>query len=148
MKKCFAMLVMAGLISSFAVPAFAIKPIADQFKEVYASPDSKDSSDAFKALVKDAGCNVCHVKEGDKKKESGRNPYGKALGQALKDAEFPVKDFGKDGKNTKLVAQLKDAFKKIADKKAGGSDKTFAERMKAGELPGGDKDGKGLPEAK
>lgn len=148
MKKFLAMLVMAGLVSGLSIPAFAIKPIADQFKEVYASPDSKDSSDAFKAAVKDAGCNICHVKDGDKKKESGRNPYGKALHEALKEAKFPVKDFGKDAKNAQLIGQLRDAFKKVAEKKAGGTDKTFAARMKAGELPGGDKDGKGLPEAK
>ena len=140
------MLVMVGLVSSFAMPAFAIKPLADQFKEVYASADSKDSSDAFKALVKDAGCNVCHVKDADKKKV--RNPYGVALHKALEEAKFPTKEFGKDAKNAKYIDQLKGVFKKVAEMKAGGTDKTFAARMKAGELPGGDKEGKGLPEAK
>ena len=38
--------------------------------------------------------------------------------------------------------QVEELMKKIEDKKAEGSDKTFAERMKDGLLPGGDAKGK------
>ena len=143
MKKTFAMLVMFGLVSSLSMPAFAIKQLNDKFKELYAAPDSKDASEDFKKLVAEAKCNVCHIQGENKKK---RNPYGEAMHEALEEAKFPVKEFGK--KPEAYADQVKEIFKKVIDQKAGKTDKTFAERMKAGELPGGDKDGKGLPPAK
>jgi cytochrome c553 len=147
MKKLIAMLVMVGLVSSLATPAFAIKQLNDKFKEIYAAPESKDVSDEFKAKVKEAACNVCHAKNAENSKKV-RNPFGIALKKALDEAKFPVKEFGKDATNPKYADQLKDTFKKVTEQKAGGSDQTFAARIKAGDLPGGDKDGKGLPEAK
>lgn len=144
MKKTFAMLVMLGLVSGLSMPAFAIKQLNDKFVEIYASPDSKDASDQFKMLVKEAKCNICHIQGEDKKKK--RNPYGAAMHEAIEEAKFPVKDFGKNPE--KYADQVKEIFKKVAEKKAGSTDKTFAERIKAGELPGGDKEGKGLPAAK
>ncbi len=137
MKKCFAMFVMVGLVSSMSMPAFAIKQLNDKFLEVYASPESKDTSDAFKTLAKEAKCNVCHINGENKKK---RNPYGEALHKAIEEAKFPVKDFGKEP--AKYADQVKDLLKKVSEKKVG--DKSFADRMKEGLLPGGDKDGKGL----
>lgn len=143
MKKTFAMLVMLGLVSGLSMPAFAIKQLNDKFVEIYAGTDSKDASDEFKALVKEAKCNVCHIQGENKKK---RNPYGAAMHEALEEAKIPVKDFGKHPE--KYSDQVKEIFKKVAEKKAGSTDKTFAERIKAGQLPGGDKEGKGLPAAK
>jgi hypothetical protein len=145
MKKSFAMLIMVGLVSSFSMPAFAVKQLNDKFLEIYASPESKESSDAFKTLAKETKCNVCHIQGENKKK---RNPYGEALHKALEEIKFPVKEFAKDAKNPKYADQLKEVFKKVGDQKAGSTDKTFAARIKAGELPGGDKEGKGLPAAK
>lgn len=145
MRKCFAVAIMVGLVGSLSMPAFAIKQLNDKFLEIYASPDSKETSAEFKTLVKEAKCNVCHIQGETKKK---RNPFGETLHEALEEAKFPVKDFGKDPKNAKYADQVKEIFKKVVDKKAGTTDKTFAERMKAGELPGGDKEGKGLPAAK
>jgi hypothetical protein len=142
MKKTFAMLVMVGLVSSLSMPAFAIKQLNDKFLEIYASPDSKDSSDDFKKLAKEAKCNVCHIQGENKKK---RNPYGEAMHKAIEDAKFPTKDFGKMPE--KYADQIKEIFKKVGEQKAGSTDKSFVERMKAGELPGGDKEGKGLPKA-
>ncbi len=141
MKKSIVMLVVVGLVSSLSMPAFAIKQLNDKFLETYASPESKDTTDAFKALAKDAKCNVCHIQGENKKK---RNPYGEAIHKALEEAKFPVKDFGKDANNPTLSAQVKDVFKKVGEMKAGKTDKTFMARIKAGELPGGDKEGKGL----
>lgn len=142
MKKKFAMLFMVGLVSSISMPAFAIKQLNDKFVEIYASPDSKDVNDDFKKLVKEAKCNVCHIQGENKKK---RNPFGEAMHEAIEEAKFPTKEFGKEP--AKFADQVKDIFKKVVDQKAGTTDKTYAERMKAGELPGGDKEGKGLPAA-
>ena len=140
MKKTFAMLVVFGLVSSLSMPAFAIKQLNDKFKELYAAPDSKDVSEDFRKLVvEEAKCNVCHIQGENKKK---RNPYGEALHEALEAAEIPVKEFGK--KPEKFADQVKEVFKKVGEMKAGKTDKTFAQRIKAGELPGGDKEGKGL----
>lgn len=144
MKKTFAMLAVFGLVSSLSVPAFAYKQLNDKFKELYAAPDSKDASEDFKKLVADAKCNVCHVQGAKSKKE--RNPFGAALHEVIEAEKFPVKEFNK--KPEMYADQIKAIFKKTLEQKAGSTDKTFAERIKAGQLPGGDKDGKGLPAAK
>ncbi|MFO1066830.1 MAG: hypothetical protein U0892_23470 [Pirellulales bacterium] len=100
----------------------------------------KQVSPEFKKLVtEEAKCNVCHIQGENKKK---RNPYGEAVHKAIEEAKFPVKDFGKEP--AKYADQVKDLFKKVGEKKAEKADKTFAERIKAGQLPGGDKEGKGL----
>lgn len=145
MRKRFAMLIMVALVSGLSMPAFAIKQLNDKFIEIYASAESKDASEAFKVLAKEAKCNVCHIQGENKKK---RNPFGEAMHKAIEEAKFPTKDFGKNPTNAKYVDQVKDIFKKVVEQKAGNTDKTFAERMKAGELPGGDKEGKGLEPAK
>ena len=119
-----------------AAPAFAIKQLNDQFKKVYAGDKANED---FKALVSEAKCNVCHVAKENKKKV--RNPYGKALHEALEEAEFPLADFKKD--QDKYADQLKKIFEKVAEEESGDDEhKTFAARMKANLLPGGDKDGK------
>ena len=148
MKKCFAMFVMVGLVSGLSMNAFANKQLNDKFLEVYGSPESKDTSEGFKTVAKEAKCNLCHIMGENKKK---RNPFGATLHDELEAAKFPVKEFvvdlKKDTKSTKYDDALKAIFKKVVEHKAGTTDKTFAERMKAGELPGGDKEGKGLPAA-
>ena len=137
MKKYVAALVAIAFCFTSGTEAFAIKQLSDQFKKVYAGDKA---SDDFKALVKDAKCNVCHINKESKKK---RNPYGKALHEALEKAEFPIKDFKKDPENEKYVEQLKDIFKKVLEEKSGDEEhKTFGDRIKADLLPGGDKDGK------
>ena len=135
MKKVIAGLVIAGLAVS-ASPAFAIKQLNDSFKEVYAGEGAKEE---FKTLVSEAKCNVCHIQGENKKK---RNPYGDTLHKAIEEAKFPVKDFGKEP--AKYAAQVKDLFKKVGEMKAEKATKTFAETIKEGKLPGGDKEGKGL----
>ena len=140
MKKFLAVAVVAGFAISLASPAFAIKQLQDQFRATYAG---EKADEGFKALVTEAKCNVCHVEKEDKKKV--RNPFGAALHEALEKDEFPLKDFKKDPKNEKLVERLNDLFKKVSEEKSGDEEhKTFADRMEAKLLPGGDKDGKGL----
>jgi hypothetical protein len=126
MKKFFTAMVMVGLVSSLSMPAFAIKQLNDKFIEVYASPDSKDTSDAFKTLAKEAKCNVCHIQGENKKK---RNPYGEAVHKAIEDAKFPVKEFGKEP--AKYADQVKEMLKKVGEQKAGGTGKSFIDRIKA-----------------
>lgn len=136
MKKFLFTVALVGIASAFATPAFAIKQFNDQFKEMYAGDEAKEE---FKKLVTEAKCNVCHVEKENKKKV--RNSYGKALHEALEKDEFPIADFKKD--TEKYAERLKDIFKKIAEEKSGDEKhKTFADRMKADLLPGGDVDGK------
>jgi hypothetical protein len=121
---------------SVASPALAVSKFKTQFGKVYAGDEANEE---FKALVKKASCNVCHVK-GEKKKEV-RNPYGQALHKAIEEAEFPVKDFEKDPE--KYEKQLVAIFEKVAQEKTGDEKfKTFADRMKANLLPGGNVEGK------
>lgn len=135
MKNVVFGLAVAGFALMSASPAFAIKQLNDQFKAVYAGDDANEE---FVELVKDGKCYVCHVK-GEKK--TVRNTYGKALHEAIEKDEFPVKEFKADPE--KYAERLKDIFKKIEEEKSGDEEhKTFADRMKANLLPGGDKEGK------
>jgi cytochrome c553 len=135
MKKYIVALAVACFATTCATPAFAKKQFNDQFKKIYAGDKANED---FVKLVKEAKCNVCHVK-GEKKKV--RNTYGKALHEAVEKAEFPVKEFKKD--QEKYAEQLKEIFKKIEDSKSGDKEhETFKARMKANLLPGGDTDGK------
>lgn len=135
MTKYAIALAVACFATTCATPAFAIKQLNDQFKKVYAGDEANED---FKKLVSAAKCNVCHV---TKEKKKVRNAYGKALHEALEKAKFPLKEFKKD--QDKYADQLKDIFKKVAEAKSGDEEhKTFADRMKANLLPGGNKDGK------
>lgn len=135
MKKILIALAIASFAVSSATPAFAIKQLQDQFKANYAG-DKAD--EGFKKLVAEAKCNVCHTKKEKSKKV--RNAYGKALHEMLEKDEFPVKDFKKDPE--KYAERLKDIFKKLESEESGDKEhKTFADRMKANLLPGGDVDG-------
>ncbi len=137
MKKYLLAVAVLCVATNFATPAFAFKQLADQFKAKYAG--EKANAD-FKKLVTDAKCYVCHVKGESKKK---RNPYGDALHELIEDTKFPIKDYKKDSKNEKYIAQLKEIFKKLEGMESGDKEhKTFADRMKADLLPGGDKEGK------
>ena len=136
MKRLVFAVAMVGLTISTISPAFAIKQLNDMFKVQYAG-DKADPE--FKKLVDDAKCNVCHVQGENKKKV--RNPYGTALHDALEKDEFPLAEFKKD--TDKFAERLKAIFEKI-EKSASGDDahKTFADRMQAKLLPGGNTEGK------
>ncbi len=136
MKKICFVLILAGFALSTVSPVFAFKQIKDAFAENYVGEDANSD---FKKLVEEAKCNVCHVNKEDKKKV--RNPYGTALHEALEKAEFPLKEFKKDPE--KFAAQIKEIFKSVEPEASGDEKhKTFADRMKANLLPGGNVDGK------
>lgn len=138
MKKYLLAVVVACFATTIATPAFAIKQLNDHFKKVYAGDEANED---FKKLVDEAKCNVCHVARENKK--NVRNPYGKALHEALEEAEFPLADFKKDPENEKYTKQLNKILEDVAKMESGDEKyKTFADRMKANLLPGGNTDGK------
>ncbi len=93
-----------AMIASYVTPSYALKPLAEAFAEQYCGTGA---SEALKAKVADAKCNVCHV--GTQKKN--RNPYGVALHDALKDAKFSIPDLKKSPKDAKLIAAAKEVMK-------------------------------------
>lgn len=134
MKKFIPIVVVVAMcLGTVTQPALAIKPFGDAWGEHYIK-DSKDED--LKKLAGEAKCNVCHV-QGEKK--TVRNPYGEALDKLLdkKAYEKLAKEDAAKAKESVL-----EAFKKVEEEKAKGSEKTFKERMDAHLLPGGDKDGK------
>ncbi|MCA9156968.1 MAG: hypothetical protein KDA72_01500 [Planctomycetales bacterium] len=136
MKKICFVLILAGFALSTVSPAFAFKQLKDAFAENYAGEDANAD---FKKLVEEAKCNVCHVDKENKKKV--RNPYGTAIHEALEKAEFPVKEFKKEPE--KFAEEIKKIFKSVEPEASGDEKhKTFADRMKANLLPGGNVDGK------
>jgi hypothetical protein len=115
--------------------ASALPPFKKAFEQRYAGDTS---SDEFKAAVKAAGCNVCHVKGSMDKK--ARNPYGMALakitgGHAKKDLDA-LSDDGKKAKMEELLKKLDEAFTTVEAQKSA-SGKTYGELIKAGKLPAG-----------
>lgn len=134
MKKVlvFALVLSIGF-GMAASPAFAIKEFNDAWTAMYVK-DSKN--EGFKKLAGDAKCNVCHI-QGANKKE--RNPYGTEAAKLLKKKDFPKDRFTKDAEGCKK--EIEAAFKKIEEMKAKDG-KTYGEKMKAGELPGGNVEGK------
>lgn len=137
MKKYLLVAVVTGFLCSSASPVFAVKQFKDVFLKEYAG---ENANEEFKKLAEEASCNVCHV---DKEKKKVRNPYGEAMHSLLEKDKFPVKEFQKDTSNEKLLARLKEIFKKTEGEKSGDEKhKTFGDRMKANLLPGGDVKGK------
>ncbi len=136
MKKICSVLILAGFALSTVSPVFANKQIKEAFAENYVGESANAD---FKKLVEEAKCYTCHVKGEDKKKV--HNPYGTAVHEAMEKAEFPVKEFKKDPK--KFADQIKEIFKSVEPKESGDEQhKTFADRMKANLLPGGNVEGK------
>lgn len=124
-------LVMSAALSS--QQAFAIKEFGEAFTKKYTEGASED----FKKLVAEAKCNVCHIDGENKKKH---NPYGDALEHEGMDKEKFKPLLKSDPEKAKK--ELEAIFKKVEDMKANGADKTFGEKIKAGQLPGGDVKGK------
>jgi len=136
MKKLLLVVVVAGFTLSTVSPAFAIKQLKDAFVENYAGEKAEAE---FKKLVEEANCNVCHVDKENKKQV--RNPYGEALHEALEKDNFPMADLKKDP--AKYADRLKEIMKKLEAHESGDEKhKSFADRMKAKLLPGGNVLGK------
>jgi hypothetical protein len=135
MKRALVCMVAAMAIVSYSSSAMAIKEFGETWTKVYAE---KSTNEGFKKLAAEAKCNVCHIDGENKKKH---NPYGDTLEhEGLTKKNFPPAKFKENPEGVRK--QVEELMKKIEDKKAEGSDKTFAERMKEGLLPGGDAKGK------
>ena len=119
--------------SSISTPAFAIKQFGDAWKEYY---EKTSANDDFKKLVADAKCNVCHI-QGEKKTK--HNPYGEAVEELLKKKNYPTERFKKEPEKCK--EEIEAAFKTVEAVKSKDG-KTYGEMIKAGQLPGGDIEGK------
>jgi hypothetical protein len=130
----FCAMVLTATLSSNK--ALAIKEFGEQFGRTYVEGSKNDS---FKELVSKAKCNVCHI-EGENKKK--RNPYGEALhGLGLDKKKYQPMFKSNLDQAKKEVEEL---LKKCEEKKIEGEKKTFGEKIKDGELPGGDVSGKKL----
>ncbi len=127
MKRIIALLALVGLFTS---NAFATTEFNKEWKAMYLTDDT---SEEFSSAAKKAGCNVCHVKDKDKKKE--RNEYGKAVNEFLKSKDFP-KEFIKENPE-KAKEMIQDGLKKAAEKKSSDG-QPFGEKIKAGKLPATD----------
>lgn len=135
MKRALVCMVAAMAIVSYSSSAMAIKEFGETWTKIYAE---KSTNEGFKKLAAEAKCNVCHIDGENKKKH---NPYGDTLEhEGLTKKNFPPAKFKENPEGVRK--QVEELMKKIEDKKAEGSDKTFAERMKEGLLPGGDAKGK------
>ena len=131
MKKvatcCCAATILALVFGAAVQPAYAIKPFSDVFKSKYVKADSEEKKDQdFGKLVAEAKCNVCHM--GKSKKD--RNPYGVELSKLLDKKA----DKGDKEKIASVLAKVEKLPVNPKDKKS----PTFGDRIKAGELPGGD----------
>ncbi len=122
--------VMFLVIATAGSPALAITEFNKQWKERYLGADAPK---AFKDAAQAAGCNVCHVKGEDKKKV--RNEYGNAVMKYLKAKDFPKPRI--TGEPEKVKAEILKGFEAAGELKSADG-KTFAEKIKAGELPATD----------
>ncbi len=116
-----AILVFGPLVSV----GWSIRPFQKEFYSTYLNETSGDADDvAFGTLVREAKCNLCHI--GNSKKD--RNTYGIELGKRL--------DHREDKGNT---TKIRDAFQQVAVLKSDPRDEnaeTFGELIAARELPG------------
>ncbi len=129
MKKFLVCALVVGISFGMAArPAFAIKQFGEAWGEVYVK-SSKD--EGFKTLVGEAKCNVCHLQESKKK----HNEYGLEVKKLIKKKDFPADRFKTDA--AKCKAEIEAAFKKVEEIKAKDG-KTYGEKIKAGQLPGGE----------
>ncbi len=146
MKKLGITFIVAAVLSiSFVGQASALPEFKKAFSEKYINDES---SDEFKAAVKKAGCNICHIKGEDKDQQ---NAYGLALAELIegnakerKDAKKKGSKEEKDAIKAEILSELNDAWDKAAEAKNADGE-TFGSRIEAGELPvplpaGGDDD--------
>jgi len=130
MKKFSISLVCLALISLVAAPAWAVPAFNEAFKAMYVKPGSPLAD-----KVAEAKCNVCHGKNAEGKDDKKvRNEYGKAVAKYLKKADFTGDDKKYDPKSDEGMKALNAGLEKAGAEKSS-SGKTFAELLKAGELP-------------
>lgn len=121
---------MALTVALLSTPAYAITEFNKQWKGKYLGDDTPGD---FLTAGRKAGCNVCHVKGEDKKEV--RNEYGAAVMKFLKAEDFP-KDRIKE-EPEKVKEEILAGFMKAGEMKSKDG-KSFADKIKAGELPATD----------
>lgn len=113
------------VLGPLASVGWSIRPFQNEFYATYLDETRGDADDdAYGALVREAKCNLCHI--GNRKKD--RNTYGIELGKLL--------DHREDKGN---VTKIRDALQQVAVLKSdphNGNAKTFGELIAARELPG------------
>ncbi len=119
---------MALTLCWLATPAFGISEFSKQWKDKYLG---EDVSEDYVKTARRAGCYVCHVKRHPDKKEA-RNEYGEALHEYLDKEDYPKERIKAEPEAVKK--EILAAFEK-AGKKKSESGETFAEKIKAEELP-------------
>jgi hypothetical protein len=124
------MAVLFGCLMLFSTPALGISEFGKQWKAEYLG-DGVDEE--FKKAGQKAGCNVCHVKDQDKKK--ARNEYGTAVQMYLKAEDFP-KEYLKD-KPEEAKQKIIEGLKKAADHESKDGMK-FGDKIKSNQLPATD----------
>lgn len=110
-----------------------------QFKKAFEEKYEVKQNPEYKALMRKAGCNACHIKgEQDK---SMQNDYGKALNELIegsaKQRLDAAKEISRDEQKAEL-AKLVDEFKAAldeVDKKTNEAGETYGDRIRAGQLP-------------
>lgn len=118
-----------GFTLLLVAPAFATNEFSKEWKDHYTG---EGANEEFVKSARKAGCNVCHVK-GEKKTE--RNEYGKAISELLKKEDFTKEWVAANPEKAKELIVA--GFKKAGEKKSSDG-KTFADKLKAGELPATD----------
>src|SRR4051794_7674292 len=127
MKRIY--LVPLGL-ALVANPAFAIKPFSDGFNDLYVKPGSP-----LKPKVDEVKCNLCHGKDADgKDSKKVRNEFGKAVARHLKKDDFVGAAKRLDPMSPEGKKAIAEGLEKAAAEKSS-SGKSFADLIKAGELP-------------
>ncbi len=123
---CLSLLGLAAL-AMLATPAWAIPPFNEAFKKMYVK-----EGEPLAEKVEAEKCNVCHFG----KKKADKNDYGKAVGKFLKKADFTGDDKKYDKPTDPEAQKAINEGLEAAGKEKSASGKTFAELLKAGELPG------------
>ncbi|TVP99283.1 MAG: hypothetical protein EA381_10350 [Planctomycetaceae bacterium] len=118
-----------GCTFLLVAPAFATNEFNKEWKEHYTGEGADED---FVKTARRAGCNVCHVK-GEKKTE--RNEYGQAVRELLNKEDF-TKEWVQA--NPEKAKELIVAGLKKAGESKSSDGKTFAAKLKAGELPATD----------
>ena len=122
MKKA-GLLLLCGV---FAVALVALTNAVDARPQYKKEHDAKYKGSKIESALKEAKCGSCHYG----KSKKNRNDYGKALSKAgLTKDKFTELKSDKEA----LSAHIKKALEKVLE---GDEGKKFAEKIKAGELPG------------
>jgi hypothetical protein len=140
MKRFMICLVLFGMAIGAGMTALALPPLPIYVEEHYrASPQYAKFAEKYQGLEMDNKCDACHKPGADKKaKGHALNDFGEAVHKHFNHRQFNAAD--KLGKNNaeeaaKAKKIIGEALQKAeAEKNAAGA--TYAELLKAGQMPG------------